>query len=180
MNRLKEHYLDIVKPDLLSQYKYDNISNIPKLEKIILNYGLQEAALDPKLLVPALLALELITSQKSYITKSKKVEIQLKIRKGMLIGCKVTLRNTQMYHFLDLLLTQNLPKIQQFEGLKKKKFIHKKNVSFHIKDNFIFPLIEANFEYFQQLPPLNIIIQTTSLTEKETESLLRGLQFPIK
>jgi large subunit ribosomal protein L5 len=132
------------------------------------------------MILPCLLALELIGFQKSFITRSKKSIIVLKIRKGMPIGCKITLRGNQMYTFLDILITQILPKIQQFEGFKNTKFINEKTLSFHIKDNFIFPLIESNFERFQNLPSLNITIQTTSTNKNETESLLTGLQFPIK
>lgn len=179
MNRIKHHYIETVKKDLLVQYQYTNINKIPSIEKITLNFGLKDAALDAKLLIPSLLALELIGNQKSYITRSKKSLITLKIRKGMPIGCKITLRKEAMYNFLDLLITQILPKVQNFKGISAEKYINQNTLSTQLQDHFTFPLLESNFERFQNLPPLNISIQTTAKYKNETQSLLTGLQFPL-
>jgi large subunit ribosomal protein L5 len=181
MSRLQKYYSTVLQKDLLQFFNYKNFHEIPFLKVIVVNFGLKDSVHETKNLLPALLALELITNQKGFLTFSKKSIVSLKIRKGIPIGAKVTLRKKSLYFFLDYLITFNLAKLKNFEGFSfKNNFDQQGNFTFSLKDNFIFSILELNYEKFQKFPPIKISITTSTTNIKESIVLLRGFQLPIK
>lgn len=175
---LEYYYENIIKPDLLNKFKYENIKNIPKLNKIILNFGCNNHEI--KKISPALLSLELISYKKGLLSKTKNSNVFLKIRKGAPVGCYVVLKNKVMYKFLFKLLVEILPNIKNFKGLN---FILKKgkinNFSFYIEDLMTIKELNSHFYLFNTLPSLNIIINANTKSEIEFVYLLKALKIPL-
>ncbi|MDC2978492.1 50S ribosomal protein L5 [Pelagibacteraceae bacterium] len=178
MSRLLEEYNNQIKKDLKSKLGLKNIFEVPKLKKIILNIGVGEAKDDTKLIDKALDDLTMISGQKAIKTKSKKAISGFKIRAGMPLGVKVTLRNKRMYEFLDRLVNIAIPRIRDFRGLNSKSFDGNGNFSMGIKEHVIFP--EINFDKVDKIRGMDITICTTAKNNKEAIELLRSFNMPFK
>jgi large subunit ribosomal protein L5 len=178
MHFIKQFHTKTLKYELINKFIYTNTKEIPKLKKIILNFGCKTTEI--KKIAPSLLALELITCQKSKLTNTKCPNITLKLRKGNPVGCKVELRNKKMYYFLETVLSEVFPKIKNFNGLKFNKKATKKALSFKLNDNFVFKTIEEHYYLFSTLPKLDITIITTTKKTKELKFIIKSLQFPTK
>jgi large subunit ribosomal protein L5 len=177
MNRLNNYYEKIIKHDLLNKFNYTNLNELPKIEKIVLNFGCKNFEL--KKIATALFALELITSTKSVITKSTSSNIKLKIRKGQPVGCVAFLKKEKSYLFLSKLTTDVFPKLKNFTGLTLDKK-NKKSFSFTIKELIIFNELESHFYLFSNLPPLNITVIVNSNTHIELQYLINSFKIPLK
>lgn len=179
MNFYEYYYENIVKYDLLNKFQYKNVNLIPRFKKIVLNFGCKKSEL--RFLGPTLMALELITSQKSMFTSSNVSNISLKIKKGNPVGCKVTLRKKLMYTFLVKLINEIFPKLKQFDGFKHSNVRSSvKTVSFKLKNNLIFSELENHYQYFNKLPYLNITIITNANSFNELLFLLKSLKLPMQ
>ena len=178
MSRLKEEYNNQIKQDLKSRLGLKNIYEVPKLEKIILNMGVGEGKDDSKLIDKALDDLTLISGQKAVKTNSKKAISGFKIRAGMPLGVKVTLRNKLMYEFLDRLINIAIPRIRDFRGLNKKSFDGNGNFSMGIKEHVIFP--EINFDKVDKIRGMDITICTSAKNNIEAIELLKSFNMPFK
>lgn len=175
---LEKYYRQVIRIDLTNKYSYTNFKDIPKIEKIILNLGCKTSELFD--ISSALLFLELISQKKAFVTKSKKANVLLKIRKGNIVGCIVVLTKQEMYFFLWKLLVYIFPNSKEFEGIQifKKKLI-KGSFSFTIKDFVCFKELEKQFYLFPKLPSLNITILSQAKTEKELLYILHSLKLPL-
>jgi large subunit ribosomal protein L5 len=176
--RLKDKYLKEVIPDMMKEFSYKNIMEVPKLQKIVLNVGLGEAIQNIKLLDAAQKELSMITGQKAVVTKAKKSIATFKLRKGVPIGCKVTLRGNMMYEFLDRFISAALPRIRDFKGIPGKSFDGRGNYSLGLKEQFIFP--EIDYDKVEMVHGLDVVFCTTAMTDKESKALLRYLGMPFK
>jgi len=176
MTRLKDHYDKVVKPSLMKDLAYKNPFEAPKLSKIIINMGLGEAAQDSRKAQGALEELALIAGQKPVLTKAKKSIAGFKLREGMNIGAKVTLRRDKMYEFLDRLVNIAMPRIRDFRGVSPKSFDGKGNYSLGIKEHIIFP--EINYDKVDQIRGMDITLVTTAKTDAEALALLKGFDLP--
>jgi large subunit ribosomal protein L5 len=176
--RLKEEYIKEVIPNMMKEFSYKNIMQVPKLEKIVLNVGLGEAVQNIKLLDAAQKELAMITGQKAVVTKAKKSIAAFKLRKGTPIGCKVTLRGSRMYEFLDRLISIALPRIRDFKGISGKSFDGRGNYSLGLKEQFIFPEIE--YDKVEMVHGLDITFCTNAKTDQESKALLRHLGMPFR
>jgi large subunit ribosomal protein L5 len=176
--RLKEKYLNQIIPEMMKAFSYKNIMQAPKIQKIVLNVGLGEATQNIKLLDVVQKELAAITGQKPVITKAKKSIATFKLRQGMPIGCKVTLRGNIMYEFLDRLISIALPRIRDFRGVSGKSFDGKGNYALGLKEQFIFP--EINYDKVDMVHGLDIIICTSAKTDKESKALLRYFGIPFR
>ena len=177
-SRLKEKYQNEVVPALMERFQYKNIMEVPKLEKIIVNMGVGEAKENPKTLDAAVKELELIVGQKPVITKSKKSIANFKLRAGMNVGTKVTLRGEKMYDFLDKLMNVSLPRVRDFRGLKSSSFDGRGNYALGIKEQLIFPEIE--YDMVESIRGMDIIIVTTAETDEEARVFLELMGMPFK
>lgn len=164
--------------ELINKFTYLNTKELPKIKKIILNFGCKTT--DIKRLSASLLALELITCQKGKLTTTKYPNVILKLRKGNPVGCKVEIRNQKMYYFLEKVLGEVFPKIKNFNGLIFNKKLKKNVISYRLTDNFVFKTIEENYYLFNTLPKLDITILTTSKKKEELSFIIKSLQFSIK
>ncbi|MFA5193424.1 MAG: 50S ribosomal protein L5 [Verrucomicrobiia bacterium] len=176
MTRLQKHYKEVVKPQLQKQFGYENDNAVPKLEKIVLNMGVGEATSDSRKVQLAAAELALITGQKPAITKSTKSIAQFKLRGGMAIGCKVTLRGARMYEFLDRLVNIAMPRIRDFRGIKGNSFDGRGNYALGIKEQIVFP--EIDYDKIDEIRGMDIVICTTAKTDEEAKALLRGFNMP--
>ena len=176
MARLKDKYLNEVVPGLQEQFKYANVMAIPKLDKVVVNIGLGEAVQNPKALDAALNDLTLITGQKPVVTKAKKSIAGFKLREGMPVGVKVTLRGDRMYEFVDRLLNVGLPRVRDFRGVSPKSFDGRGNYSLGLKEQLIFPEIE--YDKIDKLRGMEIVFATTAKTDEEGRALLKLLGMP--
>jgi large subunit ribosomal protein L5 len=176
--RLKERYKGEVMPALMKEFTYTNVMQIPKLEKIVVNVGLGEAIQNIKLLDAAQKELSMITGQKVVTTKAKKSIAGFKLRKGMPIGCKVTLRGDHMYEFFDRLINIALPRIRDFKGVSAKSFDGKGNYSIGLKEQFIFP--EIDYDKVEMVHGMDITICTSAPTDTECKALLRYFGMPFR
>ena len=176
MARLKEKYLNEVVPGLQEQFKYTNVMAIPKLDKVVINIGLGEAVQNPKALDAALNDLTLITGQKPVVTRAKKSIAGFKLREGMPVGVKVTLRGDRMYEFVDRLLSVALPRVRDFRGVAPKSFDGRGNYSLGLKEQLIFPEIE--YDKIDKLRGMEIVFATTAKTDEEGRALLKLLGMP--
>lgn len=167
-----------LKHDLLNKFYYKNINDLPKLEKVILNFGCKTN--DMKQLSTAALALELITNQKGTLTRSKKSNILLKIRKGNPVGCKVTLQKQLMLKFLEKTLLEIFPKIKNFKGLTISKRIKKNSLSYELHNTLSFNELEKHYYIFNSLPKLTITVVAKTNTKEELLFLLKAFQFPLQ
>ena len=176
--RLKEKYIKDIIPAMMKEFAYKNVMQVPKIQKVVLNVGLGEAIQNIKLLEAAQKELAKITGQKAVITKAKKSIATFKLREGMPIGCKVTLRGNTMYEFLDRLITIALPSIRDFRGISGKSFDGRGNYALGIREQFIFP--EIDYDKVEMVHGLDIIMCTSAGTDKESKALLRMLGIPFR
>jgi len=176
--RLKDKYKQEVVPALMKQFEFGNIMQVPKLEKVVLNVGLGEAIQNIKMLEAAQKELTMIAGQKSVITKAKKAIAGFKLRKGVPIGCKVTLRGDRMYEFLDRLISAALPRIRDFKGVSGKSFDGHGNYSMGVKEQYIFP--EIDYDKVEMVHGLDITICTSSGSDEESKALLTHLGMPFR
>ena len=163
---------------MANKFYYTKTKKLPKLKKIILNFGCKNN--DIKSLTSSLLALELITHQKGNLTTTKYSNVLLKIRKGNTVGCKITLRKNKMFYYFEKMLIEIFPKLKNFEGFKSNKKMQKKAFSYELYDTFSFSELEENYHLFNNLPKLDITIVISNKTKLELLFLLTSLQFPIK
>ncbi len=178
MSRLKERYLNEVVPELIKRFGYRNPMQVPKLEKIVINMGVGDAAQDPKALDVAMQDLAMITGQKPAVTRAKKSIANFKLREGMPIGCRVTLRGQRMYDFLDKLINVGLPRIRDFRGVSPKSFDGRGNYSLGIREQLIFP--EVDYDSIDKIRGMDIAIVTTAKTDEEAYELLARLGMPFR
>ncbi len=176
--RLKERYKSEVIPALMKEFSYKNVMQVPKIEKVVINVGLGEAIQNIKLLDSVQKELSIITGQKAVITKAKKSIAAFKLRRGVPIGCKVTLRGDRMYEFLDRLVSIALPRIRDFKGVSGKAFDGRGNYTLGIKEQFIFP--EIDYDKVEMVHGMDITICTTAKTDAEAKSLLRLMGMPFR
>jgi len=176
--RLREKYQKDIVPAMMKDFSYSNIMQVPKIEKIVLNVGLGEAIQNIKLLDAAQKELGMITGQKPVVTKAKKSIATFKLRQGMPIGCKVTLRGTIMYEFLDRLISMALPRIRDFRGISGKSFDGRGNYALGIREQFIFP--EIDYDKVEMVHGLDVIVCTSARTDKESKALLRYFGIPFR
>ncbi len=176
MARLKEKYLSEVAPALMKKYEYKSTMQIPKLDKIVINMGVSDAKENSKALESAAADLALITGQKPLITKAKKSVANFKIREGMNLGCKVTLRREKMYEFLDRFFNVALPRVRDFRGINPDSFDGRGNYAMGVKEQLIFPEIE--YDKIDKIRGMDIIIVTTANTDEEAKELLTLMGAP--
>ncbi|MCR5800667.1 MAG: 50S ribosomal protein L5 [Lachnospiraceae bacterium] len=176
MSRLKDLYNDQIVENLTKKFGYKNVMQVPKLDKIVVNMGVGEAKENAKLLEAAVKDMETITGQKAVLTKAKNSVANFKIREGMPIGCKVTLRGEKMYEFLDRLVNLALPRVRDFRGVNPNSFDGRGNYSLGIKEQIIFPEIE--YDKVDKVRGMDIIFVTTAKTDEEARELLREFNMP--
>jgi len=176
MARLKEYYEKTIKPALVKEMGYNNPFQVPRLERIVINMGLGEAVGDSRKAQGALEELALIAGQKPILTKAKKSIATFKLREGMNIGAKVTLRRDKMYEFLDRLINIAMPRIRDFRGISPRSFDGRGNYSLGIKEHIIFP--EINYDKVDRIRGMDITFVTTAKTDAEALALLRGFDLP--
>ena len=176
MSRLKELYLSEIKDAMVKKFGYKNVMEIPKLEKIVINMGVGEAKDNAKVLENAVKDMETITGQKAVLTKAKNSVANFKIREGMAIGCKTTLRGEKMYEFLDRLVNLALPRVRDFRGVNPNAFDGRGNYALGIKEQYIFPEIE--YDKIDKVRGMDIIFVTTAQTDEEARELLTLFGMP--
>ena len=176
--RLRTQYEDQIKADLLKQFGYKNVMQLPKLEKIVLNMGVGEAVNDTKKVRAAAADLEKIAGQKPVITHARKSIAGFKVRENMPLGVKVTLRKARMYEFLDRLVNIALPRVRDFRGLNPNAFDGRGNYAMGIKEHIIFP--EISYDQIEQVWGMDIVVCTTAKTDDEARALLRAFNFPFR
>ena len=176
MARYKETYYETVVDAMTKKFGYKNVMEVPKLEKIVINMGVGEAKENPKVLENAVSDMEIITGQKAVLTKAKKSIANFKIREGMNIGCKTTLRGEKMYEFLDRLVNLALPRVRDFRGVNPNAFDGRGNYALGIKEQFIFPEIE--YDKIDKTRGMDVIIVTTAGTDEEARELLTLFNMP--
>ncbi len=174
--RLRRHYDERIAPAMIERFGYKNKLEVPRLEKIVINMGVGEATQDKKRVEAAAAEMQAISGQKPVINKAKKSIAQFKLREGMPIGCKVTLRRERMYEFLDRLVTIALPRVRDFRGLNPKSFDGRGNYAMGLKEQIIFP--EINYDQIDKVRGMDVIITTTANTDEEARELLRLFNFP--
>ena len=178
MNRLEQKYVETVKPSLMKEFGYKSVMEAPKLEKVVLNMGVGDAIVNPKLLDEAVEEMTLISGQKPVVTKAKKSIANFKLREGMSIGCKVTLRGERMYEFLDKLFNIDLPRVRDFHGVSGTAFDGRGNYTLGVKEQLIFP--EIDYDKVNKVRGLDVVIVTTAKTNKEAYALLKELGMPFE
>jgi len=178
MTRLNDLYTQSIRPDLIKEAGYANLLQVPKLEKIVINMGIGEAVQDSKKVAAAVSELSLITGQKPITTKAKKSVAGFKLREGMAIGCKVTLRKDRMYEFLDRLITIALPRVRDFRGLNPRSFDGYGNYAMGLKEQIVFP--EIDYDRIDSVRGMDIIFVTSAKTDDEARELLRRFSFPFE
>ena len=176
--RMKQHYNDVLRDELIKEFSLKNVMQVPKLEKIILNMGVGAGVDDKKKVAIAADELTLIAGQKSIITRSRKSIAGFKLREGMAVGTKVTLRKNRMYEFIDRLVHIAMPRIRDFRGLNPKSFDGRGNFAMGIKEHIVFP--EIDYDKVDQILGLDIIVCTTTENDDEARALLKGFDFPFK
>ena len=174
--RLQEKYKNEIAKNLIEKFKYSNVMEIPKLEKVVINMGVGEAVKDSKKIDSAVNELTAITGQKPIITKSKKANASFKLREGMPIGVKVTLRKQKMYEFIDRFINIALPRVRDFRGINPKSFDGNGNYALGLKEQFVFPEIE--YDNVDNARGMDVIFVTTAKTDEEAKELLKGFDFP--
>ena len=175
-NRLKEKYTNEVIPALTEQFNYSSVMAVPKVDKIVINMGVGEAVNNAKTLEKAAAELALISGQKPLITKAKKSIAGFRLREGVAIGAKVTLRGERMYDFLDKLVSVSLPRVRDFQGISKKAFDGRGNYTLGIKEQLIFP--EIDFDLVDKVRGMDIVVVTTAKSDEESRELLTQLGMP--
>jgi len=175
-SRMKENYRNNIVPALIKKFNYQNPMEVPKLEKIVINMGVGEAKDNPKALESAVADLTIISGQKPVITKAKKSIANFKVREGMSIGCKVTLRGDKMYDFADRLISLALPRVRDFRGVNGDSFDGRGNYALGIKEQLIFP--EISYDKIDKVRGMDIIFVTTAKTDEEAKELLAQMGMP--
>jgi large subunit ribosomal protein L5 len=178
MSRLKEKYKNEVVDSLMKEFSYKSIVQVPEIKSIVLNVGMGEAIQDIKLLESAARELATISGQKAVITRAKKSIAAFKLREGMPVGCKVTLRGKRMYGFLDKFISLALPRIRDFRGISSKSFDGRGNYAFGVKEQIIFP--EINYDKVASIHGLDVVIVTSAKTNEEGKALLKQLGMPFR
>ena len=178
MSRLKEMYKNEIMDAMTKKFGYKNVMEVPKLDKIVINMGVGEAKENAKILEAAVKDLETISGQKAVLTRAKNSVANFKIREGMPIGCKVTLRGEKMYEFLDRLVNLALPRVRDFRGVSADSFDGRGNYALGIKEQIIFPEIE--YDKIDKVRGMDVIITTTAKTDEEARELLRLFNMPFK
>ena len=178
MNRLKEKYQQEIVPALVSKFNYKYVMQAPKLEKIVINMGVGDAVANAKALDNAVEELGLITGQKPVVTRAKKSIAGFRLREGMPIGAKVTLRGERMYEFLDKLVSVSLPRVRDFRGISKKSFDGRGNYTLGVKEQLIFP--EIDYDKISKVRGMDIVIVTTANTDEEARELLSSFGMPFQ
>jgi large subunit ribosomal protein L5 len=176
MTRLQEQYKSTIKSAMLEKFGYANVMQVPRLEKVVLNMGVGEAVQDSKKIQAAVDDLTRITGQKPVVTLAKKSIAGFKLREGMPIGAKVTLRRDKMFEFIDRLVTIALPRVRDFRGLNGRSFDGRGNYAMGLKEQIVFP--EIDYDKVDTIRGLDIIVVTTAKTDDEARELLRGFNFP--
>ncbi len=176
--RLKTHYEKTVREELKKEFNYQNVMQIPRIEKIVLNMGVGEAVNDRKKVDAAAKDLGMIAGQRPVITRARKSIATYKVRDGMAIGAKVTLRGDRMYEFVDRLVTIALPRVKDFRGLNPKSFDGRGNFSMGLREHIVFP--EIDYDQVDEVRGLDVIVCTTARTDDEARALLRGFNFPFR
>jgi large subunit ribosomal protein L5 len=176
MTRLHEHYEKVVKPALMREFNYKNPMEVPRLDKIVINMGVGEAAQDQKKLQAAAADMTAIAGQKPLITKSRKSIANFKLRENQNIGCKVTLRRERMYEFLDRLINVALPRVRDFRGVSPKSFDGRGNYALGLKEQIVFP--EIDYDKIESVRGMDIIIVTTAKSDAEARALLKAFDMP--
>ncbi len=178
LNRLKERYQKLAVPALLKEFNYASVMQVPKLEKVVVNIGVGDATGNSKLIEESVKELTAITGQKPVVTKAKKSIATFKLREGMSIGCKVTLRGERMYQFLDKLISISLPRVRDFQGVSKTAFDGRGNYTLGVKEQLIFP--EINYDNVNRVRGMDIVVVTSAESDKEALALLTHLGMPFK
>lgn len=178
MVRLRAKYQDDVVPAMIDKFGYGSVMAVPRVTKVIVNMGLGEAITEPKILDHASEEIASITAQRPSITRARKSISNFKLREGMAIGCRVTLRGARMYEFLDRMINLALPRVRDFRGVSAKAFDGRGNYTLGIKDQLVFP--EINLSKVQKVKGMNVCIVTTARTDEEGRELLRGLGMPFR
>ena len=174
--RLQEHYEKVVRAELIKEFSYENALQAPRIDKIVINMGVGEATSDSKKINAAVAELTAIAGQKPVITKARKSIATFKLREGMNIGCKVTLRRQRMYEFLDRLVTVAMPRVRDFRGVSGKSFDGRGNYTLGLKEQLVFP--EIDYDKVDKVRGMDIVICTTAKTDAEAKALLKGFQMP--
>ena len=177
MTRLKEMYQNTIMDNMMKKFGYKNVMQVPKLDKIVINMGVGEAKENPKALESAVKDMEIISGQKPVITKAKKSIANFKIREGLAIGCKVTLRGDKMYEFADRLINLALPRVRDFRGVNANAFDGRGNYALGIKEQLIFPEIE--YDKVDKVRGMDVIFVTTAKTDEEARELVRLFNMPL-
>lgn len=178
MSRLKDKYTSEVVPQLMKEHNYTSVMEVPKIEKVVINIGVGDAIQNSKLLDEAVEELGAITGQAPVVTKAKKSIANFKLREGMPIGCKVTLRKEGMYEFLDKLFNVSLPRVRDFHGVSNNSFDGRGNYTLGVKEQIIFP--EIDFDKVNRTRGMDIVIVTTADTNEEAHSLLKAMGMPFE
>ena len=178
MSRLQDFYLNTVRPQLMEKQGYKNLMQVPRIEKITLNIGVGEAARDKKTIKDVIADLEKIAGQKAVVTKARKSIAGFSIRENFPIGCKVTLRRTRMYEFLDRLISIAIPRVRDFRGLSPRAFDGRGNYSMGVTEQIIFP--EIDYDKIDAIRGMDIAITTSARTDEEAQALLEAFSFPFK
>ena len=178
MNRLKEKFVSEITPSLMEKFNYDSVMEVPKVDKIVINMGVGDAVSNAKNLDKAVEELALISGQKPIITKAKKSIAGFRLREGMPIGAKVTLRGERMYEFLDKLVSVSLPRVRDFHGVSKKSFDGRGNFTLGVKEQLIFP--EVDYDLVDKVRGMDIVVVTTAKTDEESRELLTQLGMPFQ
>ena len=176
--RLRKQYEEVVRQKLIEEFGYKNPMQVPQIEKIVINMGVGEATADSKKATVAAGDLALIAGQKPVITRARKAIAQFKVREGMPIGCKVTLRRQRMYEFMDRLVTIALPRVRDFRGLNPKSFDGRGNYALGLKEHLVFP--EISYDKSEQVWGMDIVIATSAKTDEEARALLSQFRFPFR
>jgi large subunit ribosomal protein L5 len=178
MPRLKREYDEVLKAELVKEFGYENPMQVPRLDKVVINMGIGEGVGDSKKVTAAAADLALIAGQKPVITKARKSIATFKLREGMPVGAKVTLRKNRMYEFVDRLVNIALPRVRDFRGLNPKSFDGRGNYTLGLKEHIIFP--EINFDKVEEIWGMDIVVCTTARTDDEARALLKRLNFPFR
>lgn len=178
MNRLEQKYKDTVIPNMMEKFGYKNVMQVPHIDKVVINIGVGEAIQNSKTLEEAVKELEQITGQKPVITKAKKSIANFKLREGMPIGCKVTLRSEKMYDFLDKLMNISLPRVRDFRGVSDTSFDGRGNYTLGVREQLIFP--EIDYDKVTKVRGMDVVIVTTADTNEEAKALLTEMGMPFK
>ena len=176
--RLKSRYDDVIRAELQKQFNYGNVMEIPQLEKVVLNMGVGEAVADSKKIKAVEEYIGLISGQRPVVTLARKSIATYKLREGMPIGVKVTLRRKQMYEFIDRLITVALPRVRDFRGLNAKSFDGNGNYAMGLKEHIVFP--EINYDKIDEVWGMDIVVCTSAKTDDEARALLKGFNFPFR